>query len=60
MHQKTLRLPEHLAIQIEDRARIMRRSFNSEVISLLEKAISDAVNTDRQLMEKMLKIQTGL
>lgn len=48
----TIRIPRSLKSQIEDRARVNKRSRNMEITALLENAIDTSVKSDLTLMKK--------
>jgi len=50
MQAFTVRMPRSLVEQIEGRASLMRRSRNTEIISLLEKAIDYQVEQDLKIL----------
>lgn len=49
----TIRIPAHLADQIDARARLHNRKRNGEIITLLQSAIDDAVGSDLAIIRKM-------
>ena len=53
MASLSVRIPDELMAQISLRARLHRRSKNSEIVYLLERAIQSSVNQDQDLLEKM-------
>lgn len=48
----TIRLPEDLADQIDHRAKLQRRSRNSEIAYLLQQAIDASVGADLNLFKR--------
>lgn len=48
----SVRLPEHLAEQIDGRCKVSRRTRNAEIVLLLEQAIDLSVARDRKLLEE--------
>lgn len=48
----TIRIPRSLKSQIEDRARVNKRSRNMEITALLENSIDTSVKSDLTLMKK--------
>lgn len=49
----SLRVPESLAKQIDQRAAVSRRTRNAEIVLLLEQAIDLNVSRDLKLMQEM-------
>lgn len=55
----SLRVPESLAAQIDQRASISRRTRNAEIVLLLEQAIDHGVDQDRALLAEMKRKAGG-
>ena len=50
---RTIRMPDELHKQISERAKVNRRSFNQEVLYLLESAIDGPVGSDLKELDRM-------
>jgi hypothetical protein len=56
----TLRLPEMLFNQIKDRSLLQRRSFNAEIVLMLERLIDIQVGSDLAVMREMRDLNRPL
>ena len=60
MIPRTIRFPEDLFQQVMSRSKINRRSFNAEVLHMVETTLSSSIRSDLKLVESMKTIRSDL